>query len=77
MTTAYQKRRNKDRKHAALMKRDPGLREQLYGTPRVDLAAQVETLGADSLLPDWKREGSPPDRKAGSRETAHKERNDG
>jgi hypothetical protein len=33
VTTAYQKRRNKDRKHAALMKRDPSLREQLYGPP--------------------------------------------
>jgi hypothetical protein len=32
MTTAYQKRRNKDRKHAALIKRDPTLREALYGT---------------------------------------------
>lgn len=31
MATAYQKRRTKDRKHAALMKRDPALREALYG----------------------------------------------
>jgi hypothetical protein len=62
MATAYQKRRNKDRKHAALMKRDPSLREQLYGPP---------------IAVEGKREGSPPDRKAGSRETAHKERNDG
>ena len=23
--------------------------------PKIDLARQVETLGADSLLPDWKR----------------------
>ena len=64
MANAYQKKRNKDRKHAALIKRDPTLREQLYGPSRVDLAKQVETLGTDSLLPDW--------RAAKTRDTAHK-----
>ena len=31
MANAYQKKRNKDRKHAALIKRDPLLHEKLYG----------------------------------------------
>jgi hypothetical protein len=66
----WKKDRAAGAKHARLIRRKPELREALYGTPRVDLAKQIETLGADSLLPDW--------RASKTRETAHKEgQNDG
>jgi hypothetical protein len=54
MTVAYQKRRNRDRKHAALMKRDPGLREALYGQP--------DTSGmAPAMKRIWDKPIEPPD----------------
>jgi hypothetical protein len=65
----WKKERASAAKHARLIKRKPELREALYGTPRHDLAAQVGTLGADSLLPDW--------RAAKTRETAQRGQKNG
>jgi len=65
MKRDWKKDRAKAVRHARLIAKRPELREALYGTPRFDLAKQVEALGADSLLPDR--------RAAKSRETAQKD----
>lgn len=69
MKKDWKKERASAAKHARMMRKKPELREALYGTPRHDLGRQVGTLGADSLLPDW--------RASKTRETAQEEGSDG
>lgn len=54
MKRDWKKDRAAGAKHARLMAKRPELRAVMYGKPRVDLERQVNTLGADSLLPDWR-----------------------